>query len=212
MQRSLTWKSLQAVSRVWTTLCFDLKVYGQHHLPQTGPALVLSNHQSLLDMIALAVQLDRPMSYMARHDLFDHAGLARLIRKLHAFPVRQETADIGAIKEAVRRLQEGHIVNIYPEGSRTLTGEIGPMEPGAALIVRRAKVPVVPAVVWGAFEAWPRDRRIFRPHPIRVQFGPPMMLHHLRGEQVMQQVEQTLKAMYGRLRQQCVEELRQQRM
>jgi 1-acyl-sn-glycerol-3-phosphate acyltransferase len=137
---------------------------------------------------------------MAKSELFANRFFAWLITSLHAFPVRQGEGDVGAVKETIRRLKEGHIVNVYPEGSRTETGELGPIEPGVALIVRRAGVPIVPVAIQGSYEAWPKHRRIFGPHPIRVMYGPPMDVANLKPREIVQQIEQVLRRLMGELR------------
>src|SRR6476646_1280256 len=142
-RRSLPWRYLQMLARVLTTLHFDLKVYGLHNLPRAGGVLIVSNHQSNLDPVLLAVRLDRPLNYIAKSELFENRFGGWLLRSvLNAFPVRQGAGDVGAVRETLRRLQEGHALNIYPEGGRTEDGRIAPLEKGVALIVDRAKVPV----------------------------------------------------------------------
>lgn len=191
------WKSLRMVARVATTLLFDLKVYGVEHVPRSGGAIIASNHQSYLDPVLIGVALPRPLSYMAKSELFRNRLFARLIRSLHAFPVRQGAGDVGAMKESIRRVREGHLLNIYPEGTRTEDGRLQPILPGVALVVRRAGVPVVPAVVDGAFDAWPPHRKLPRPRrwPIIVLYGPPMDFSGLKGEAISQRIDQTFRRM-----------------
>lgn len=199
-ERTLVWKFLQAGCRIGTTLLFDLKVYGVRHVPPTGGALLISNHQSFLDPILLGVRLLRPMSYMARSGLFKGRFFGWLIRSLNAFPVRQGEGDVGAIRQTIRRLHEGHLLNIYPEGSRTEDGEIAPIQPGIALILKRAHVPIVPVVIDGSFAAWPRGKRLFRAHPIRVMYGPPMDLTGRAPKDIIALVDETLRKMLQELR------------
>jgi 1-acyl-sn-glycerol-3-phosphate acyltransferase len=200
-EHTAAYKLTRMIARIATTLLFDLKVYGTRHLPRTGGLLLVSNHQSNLDPVLLGVQLPRALSYMAKSELFKvHPLFTWMIRSLGAFPVRQRTGDVGAVKEAIARLQEGDVLNVYPEGSRTETGEIGPMEKGIGLVIRRAKVPVVPVAIDGSYEAWRKGRRMFRRWPIRLQYGPPMDLAHLKGEEIVQRVDQTLRKMYDDLR------------
>ncbi|MCC6423188.1 MAG: 1-acyl-sn-glycerol-3-phosphate acyltransferase [Phycisphaerales bacterium] len=199
-RRSIIWCGCQAFARIITTLMFDLKVYGLHHIPTHGGALLVANHESYLDPVVVAVRVRRPVSFLARSGLFDNPAFGWLIRSLHAFPVRQGEGDIGAVKETIRRLKEGHVLNIYPEGSRTQTGELGPIEPGIALMVRRAGVPVVPVVISGSFTAWPRGRKIFHPAPIRVLYGPPMELNHLKPAQITARIDQTFRQLLAELR------------
>jgi len=199
-ERRFLWKCLQVVARVLTTLLFDLKVYGRRHVPARGGVLIVSNHQSALDPVVLAVRLSRPMNYLAKSELFQYRCFTRLLRVVNAFPVRQGAGDVRAVKETIQRLQEGHLMNVYPEGARTLDGEIGPMQKGVALIIERARVAVVPAVIVGAFEAWPIQRRVFTCRPIRIQYGPPMDLTGLERDEIMIVIDRKLREMHESLR------------
>ena len=189
--------------RPWADVWFDLKAYGVNNVPRKGGVLIVSNHQSYLDPALIAVKLPRPLSFLAKSELFENPFFDAFIRSLNAFPVRQGEGDVGAVKETIRRLQEGHALNVYPEGTRSLTGEIEKMQPGVGLIVRRAGVPVVPAVIEGSYQAWPpkRGHKIFRPHPVRIVYGPPMELHDLKANQIVQRIGQTLHTMFDALRQ-----------
>ena len=197
---TMLWKVGRVICRIYTSFFFDLKVYGAEHVPPTGGVLMVSNHQSYLDPVLVAVKLHRPMSYLAKSELFRNRFLNWLIRSLNAFPVRQGKGDVGAIKETIRRLHEGHLLNIYPEGSRTQTGELGPIEPGVGLVVRRANVPVVPAVIYGSFNAWPPHRKFPRSAPIRVMYGPPLQVEGLKGEQIVQLIDRTFREMLEKVR------------
>jgi 1-acyl-sn-glycerol-3-phosphate acyltransferase len=190
-------------ARPWADLWFDLKVYGVEKVPKQGGVLIVSNHQSFLDPVLFACKLPRPLSFFAKSELFENKFFGAFIRSLNAFPVRQGEGDIGAVKEVIRRLHEGHALNVYPEGSRTFNGEIDKMQPGVGLMIRRAQVPVVPAVIDGSFQAWPRGgkHKIFRPHPIRIVFGDPVELHHLKGPHLIERVGNTLNTMLKDLRQ-----------
>ena len=201
-ERSLPWKCLQVVARILATLLFDLKVYGRHHVPARGGALIVSNHQGNLDPVLMAVRLDRPLNYIAKSELFQSRWTSWILHIVNAFPVRQGAGDVGAVKETIRRLQAGHLINIYPEGSRTEDGRIGPLQKGVALIVHRAGVPVIPAVIVGSFEAWPIHRAIFRPWPVRIKLGPPLDLTRLDSEEIMRTIDGILHAMFEELRNQ----------
>lgn len=194
------WKFLQTIARITTTLMFDLKVYGAHRVPGRGGVLLVSNHQSYLDPVLLGVRLKRPLSYMAKSSLFKVPPFAWFIRSLGAFPIKQNSADIRALKEAIERVHEGRALNVFPEGSRTDTGKLLPIEPGIALVIRRAKVPVVPAVIDGAFDAWPLTRKMFRPAKIRVLYGSPMDLSNLSREQVTETIARTFRMLLDDLR------------
>jgi 1-acyl-sn-glycerol-3-phosphate acyltransferase len=104
------------------------------------------------------------------------------------------------VKETIQRLQEGHLMNIYPEGARTRDGEIAPLQRGVALIVERVQVIVIPAVIVGAFEAWPIHRRVLCCRPVWIRFGPPMNLADLERDEIMETIDQTLRNMFESLR------------
>ena len=141
------------------------------------------------------------MSYLGKSELFHvHPFFTWLIRSLGGIPVRQGAGDVGAVKETIQRLREGHVLNVYPEGARTEDGEIGRLERGVALIVRRSAVPVVPAVIVGSFEAWPRRRSFLRPWPIRVRYGPPMDLGGQSPDEIIATIDRTLRDMFDELR------------
>jgi 1-acyl-sn-glycerol-3-phosphate acyltransferase len=164
-------------SQLLYALMFRGRTYGIRHVPSTGGVLLVSNHQSFLDPVLAGLGLPRECSFMARSTLFDIPWLRRIIAYLNAFPVKRGTADMGAIKETLRRLKDGKIVLAFPEGTRTLDGSIGAMRAGVVLLARKARVPIVPVMIHGAFEAWPRTAWLPRPHPVLVAYGPPMYPH-----------------------------------
>ena len=196
----VVWKFVQVMFRIFFSVFFDLKVYGVKNVPREGGALMVSNHQSLLDPPLLGVRVHRPMSYMAKSELFKHAWFAWIIRRLGAFPVRQGAGDVGAIKETVNRLKEGRMLNIFPEGGRTETGEIGPMQPGVALVVRRAGVPIIPVAIHGSYESWPKGKRFFHRHPIRMAYGPPLDVTGMKGDEIVKLIDRAIHRLFDRLR------------
>lgn len=150
--------------------------FGRENIPDSGGVLIVSNHQSYADPLLIGVGLNRQIHIMARRSLFHKHVLFRwLILSLNAFPLNNNGSDVGAIKEAIRRLKRGNLVLMFPEGTRTGDGSIGEIHPGIAAIARRSCTPVVPAVIEGAFETWPRTRKLFRFGPaVKVAFGRPL--------------------------------------
>ena len=147
------------------------RVYGRHNEPSEGGVVYISNHQSFLDPMLVGFGLVRPLNYMARSTLFDTPGLSQLMSSLNAFPVKRGTADTGALKEAMRRIKRGGQVLVFAEGTRTRDGKIAPFLPGVSLLAQRAAKWIVPVVVDGAFEAWPRTQALPGKGNITVSFG-----------------------------------------
>lgn len=194
------WKLAQTIVRIGTSTLFDLKVYGRDNVPDDGGALMISNHQSYLDPAVFGAQLRRPMSYLAKSELWKNPVFGWLITNLYAFPVRQGAGDKGAIEETIRRLQEGHILNLYPEGSRTPDGELLPIQRGVALVIRKAKVPVIPAVVDGSYGAWPKGQLLPSPHPVRVLIGKPRRMDHMKAADIVTETDRIFREMLAELR------------
>lgn len=151
-----------------------VRVFGVHHVPRQGGVLLVSNHQSFLDPVLTGLAIHRELSFMARESLLRLGLLSRLFVSLNAFGVRRGTADVSAIKEALRRLKAGAILTVFPEGTRTRDGSVQPMHAGVVLLARRAQVPMVPTLILGAFECWPRTRKFPLPGPILVAYARPL--------------------------------------
>jgi 1-acyl-sn-glycerol-3-phosphate acyltransferase len=107
---------------------------------------------------------------------------------------------VGAIREAIRRLREGRILTMFPEGTRSFNGQLQRIQPGIAMLIRRAGVPVIPAVIDGTFEAWPRGNHLPKHFPILVMYGPALPIGKLKGHQIVDLIESTFRSMQAELR------------
>jgi 1-acyl-sn-glycerol-3-phosphate acyltransferase len=186
------------------TILYRLRAYGKENIPMNGPVLILCNHQSFLDPMFSQSWVGRPFSFVARESLY-RGFFGRLIRSLYAIPIRQGQADIGAIKTVIGALKQGRAVCLYPEGSRTFDGRIAEIKPGFGLISRRADVPIVPAVIDGAFDCWPRTRKFPKlTGKVTVMYGKPIPAEHVRqvgDEAFAAELTKILRQMQGELRQ-----------
>jgi len=154
-----------------------------------------------MDPAVVTVGLIREANYMARDTLFHNRWFRWLIKSVNAFPVRRGTADLAAIKETLRRLKQGRLVVVFPEGTRTKDGRIQPMLPGLAAIAKKSKVPIVPTLVDGMYQAWPRDRLLPGLGDVIVEYGPailPSEYNDLTAEELMQQLHDRIVAMQQR--------------
>ena len=204
----LLYKFARRLLQVVFSLCFSVRCTGRRNVPATGGVLLASNHQSFLDPILVGFGLHREVHYMARETLFRNPLAGWLIRALYAFPVKRHSADLPAIKKTLRFLKNGEVVNLFTEGTRTRDGKIGKMQPGIVMLARKAGVPVVPVVIDGAFEAWPRDHKLCHCYPIRVMYGRPISPEQIRVEgddraalslwRQQIQMQQELRNRYGR--------------
>src|SRR5262249_51520967 len=148
----LTWY----VSFTGFTLFNSLRVEGRDNIPMTGPVLVIANHQSFWDPLLNGLATRRHQSFLARKGLFDNPIFAWVIRRLNGVPIDQEGVAKEGIKAILGQLHQGRAVVVYPEGGRTPDGKMHPLEPGIVLLIKRAKAPIVPVGIAGAFDTWPR--------------------------------------------------------
>lgn len=155
-------------------LIFGFRSFGRGRIPRRGGCIIACSHQSFLDPIIVGFSSARAVNYLARSSLFRSKLFAAFIRSYGAMELERDEADVKALKKCVERLRRGEIVLLFPEGTRTRTGEIGQLKPGLFLMSRRANVPVVPAAIEGSLKSWPRGRLLPRPAPLRIAYGEPI--------------------------------------
>ena len=154
-------------------VAFQYRAYGQENIIEDGPAIMAVNHQSYLDPPLVGITCKNELYYLARKTLFEKKLLGPIISRVNALPVDLSRGDLAAFRSVMKLLQEGHRTVIFPEGTRSLTGQIQKARPGIGMIIARTLAPVVPMRIFGSFEAWPKGGKI-RPHPITVVVGKPI--------------------------------------
>ncbi len=144
------------------TLGFSYRFAGTRNMPKSGPALVIANHQGFVDPWIVGMAVKRHLTYLARKTLFKNRFFAALIRSVNAVPIDQEGVGKEGIRAVLDVLNKGQAVLVFPEGSRTPDGVMHEFRPGIHLLLKRARVPIVPVGIAGAYDAWP----IWRHYPI----------------------------------------------
>jgi 1-acyl-sn-glycerol-3-phosphate acyltransferase len=178
------YRFLQICLRLTVPLYFRFRARGLEHVPQTGPALFVVNHQSFLDPFMVAIPISRPVRFLARDTLFRGRLVRAFMDKACAIPVSRESASSTTIRHAAAQLRQGFLVGIFPEGTRSYDEEIGTLKPGFIALIRRAEVPIIPVGLAGTGAAFPRGAWFVRPKTCRVVYGPPLspeLLSGLRG-------------------------------
>ncbi len=165
-------------------------------MPEQGPVILAANHLSILDPIVIGAGIRRPVSFLARADVFRLPLLSWLLPRLYAIAVERGTGDLSAIKGAIRALERGMAFGIFPEGTRSRNGRLQRLKTGVASIAFRTGSPVVPVAVVGTEEAWPVGRKLFRlRRPVRVVYGEPIpvprksKVSHQELENLTQEIE-----------------------
>lgn len=165
------YSTLWILSRTLGVALFGVRVRCDEPLPAAGGVLVLSTHQSHLDPLLLGLATQRRLSSMARSSLYRFKPFGFVITALDAVPIDREGSAVAAMKVVIKRLQDGAAVIVFPEGTRTHDGRMGEIKSGFAILAKKARVPIAPVAIVGAYECWPRSRRFPRPGRIRLEFG-----------------------------------------
>ena len=173
-QARMVTQGLVAGLRLLFKWLFDLKVYGREGLKDQGYVLC-PNHASFLDGFILVCAVPRAL----RHRLFslgyaryfDVPVLRALLKLIRVIPVDSARNVVAAMQVSSFILKNGQILSIFPEGSRSPSGEVGRFRKGVAILARELNVKLVPVYIQGAYAAWPAGASLPRPYPIRVIFG-----------------------------------------
>jgi 1-acyl-sn-glycerol-3-phosphate acyltransferase len=166
----MIYRILRVVARVFFGVVFRLQVSGLENIPRQGPVVICSNHISNWDPPLLGTPLPRKIHYMAKEELFRIPGLAWLITALGAFPVKRGGVSKESIRVALRLLEEGHMLGIFPQGTRGETGGMG--KKGAASLAIRTNAIVIPTAIIGEY-------RLFR--RMKIVFGEPIDLDEYKN-------------------------------
>ena len=152
-------------------LYFRGRVEGEENVPAQGPLVIVANHASDFDPPFLSNCVRRPVSYMAKEELFKVPVLASAIRLYGAYPVKRGNADRSAIREALKQLDQGWAVGVFLQGTRTVDGRISNPKLGAALIAAKAQAPLLPVSLWGTHRISPKGAKMPRAMPLTVRIG-----------------------------------------
>lgn len=170
---------LRGIMRVLvaTILGDRVHVEGLDNVPRRGGALLVGNHVGAIDPPLTGALLSRlDVHYMAKSEPFERAGVRWLFRGFNAFPVVRGSADRVALRYTLDLLHAGHIVLVYPEGSRSPDGRLRDPQAGVGFLARHGGVPVIPVAVWGTEKVIPRGTTRIHRADVHVRYGPPVAL------------------------------------
>src|SRR5215831_18553283 len=145
---------------------FRWRVFNSDRVPLTGPVILASNHASFLDPPLVGAGIKRGINYLARESLFRFPGIGWLLRNWNSVPVDREGGGAKGLRAILDRLLAGGAIVLFPEGTRTRDGKLQPARSGIGLVVIKSDAVVVPARVFGTFEAYARHIKIPLPHRI----------------------------------------------
>lgn len=153
---------------------YDFTQSGVQHVPKSGPVIFAANHVSFYDPPAIGAYLHRQINYFARDSLFK--GLfGKGLLEIGTIPVARENAEVKSLKAIFKSLKAGGAVAIYPEGTRSPTGELMKPKPGAGMIAAKSKAVVIPTRLFGTYETFGRsDKTPKIGGRIHITYGAPV--------------------------------------
>jgi 1-acyl-sn-glycerol-3-phosphate acyltransferase len=182
-------------------LFYRLRIEHRNRCPRRGGLLVVANHQSFFDPPLLGVALPRVLIYTPRATLKKSRVYRLLTAGLDLEHVEREGRDVGAARRMIERLKDGDVIALFPEQTRTSDGCLGKITPGFHMLASHAGVPVLPVLIDGAYDVWPRGRR--RPRlsgRITVRVGEPFGVQEIDRNEAARRVERALLEMGAKRR------------
>ena len=166
---------MRTITQVYLAGLFN--VVGVENFPRSGPVIVCPNHSATLDPPMVPAFVPRGDSWsMAKSEYFSRAHLAFIFRQYHAFPVVRHTADRSALRRAFDLLRDGHVLVMYPEGTRVESGVLANPEPGAGFIAQKAGCPVIAVGLTGTRDCLPKGAHWPRRTRVTITFGKPFLV------------------------------------
>jgi len=154
---------------------YRIETIGQENIPKEGSVLLCSNHISNFDPIVVGITTPRPVHFMAKEELFQVPLLGKLVPYLNAFPVKRGMSDREALRKGLGILKEDRVLGLFPEGTRSKTGELGEGLAGAGFFATRSEALIVPCAVIGPYKAL---------NKLKVVYGKPVDFTEYRKNKI----------------------------
>ncbi|HHX18500.1 MAG TPA: 1-acyl-sn-glycerol-3-phosphate acyltransferase [Clostridium sp.] len=184
---------------IYFSVFYRVQIIGKENIPKEGAAILCSNHVSELDMFFIGYRIKRLIRYMAKEELFKNPLSRVVIKNLGAFPVKRGKGDVGAIKTSLKLLSEGHIVGIFPEGTRKKiadkTNKKVKVKAGVALLAQKSQAPILPVLISGNYKLFSK---------VKIIFGKPFILDldknkKYTSNELLSESEKIMKKIYSLL-------------
>jgi 1-acyl-sn-glycerol-3-phosphate acyltransferase len=181
---TLIYRACRLLSMLGSVPLWPMTMRGRRRVPTSGGAVLISNHQSFLDLIFIGQAVNREITYVARTTLWNSLFYRAITWPFRFVRIRRGESDLAALKDGIERLKRGEIILLFPEGTRTRTGQVGPFTMGFHTLASRAGVPIVPIRVSGSYKAWPRSQLLPYPRRVVIDIFPPLDIRGMSKEEV----------------------------
>ncbi len=173
---------LRLVSRV----IWGLKVFGTENIPRTGKCILCVNHGSYLDAFiveaAMPASLRKGLFFVGFRAYFEQFFIKDIIKYIRVIPIDPGMHFVEAMQASSYVLKNDKMVCIFPEGQRTIDGNVKEFKKGVGILAKELNIPLIPVLITGSYESWPRTKSLPRPYPIKITFGRPFNFDELKVE------------------------------
>jgi 1-acyl-sn-glycerol-3-phosphate acyltransferase len=164
-------RTFKVINSLYARIYHDLAVLSPPRLPRTGSAILISNHTSSLDPLLIQSVLDRVVVWMMAKEYYDIPALKPFFKLIEAIPVERGSRDTSAMRLALRALQEGRILGVFPEGQIETTRDLLPFQSGVAQMAIKLKVPIYPCYLDGTQRGQDMGESFVRRNAASIRFG-----------------------------------------
>ena len=184
------------LAKLLARMIFSMRVIHPERMVESGPLLIAVNHSSFFDPPLAGICSRRGVYYLARKTLLKWPFFGPLFPAMNVIPVERDGNDMSALREVIKKVKEGNAVLLFPEGTRSLDGDLQPARAGNGLVIAKTGAPVLPMRIFGAYEAFPKNARRFQLSQISVVIGEPI---HFSAEEISNSSRETYQLLSNRV-------------
>jgi len=171
----LSYRTTNLTVGTFLRIMFRPRYLGREKIPSDGPLIIAANHLSHIDPAFIMTATKRPVSYMSKKEHFDGAIRRLVFKQVGVIPVDRDAGGADALKDAIKILEEGGAIGIFPEGTRSRDGDMGKGKTGVARLAAMSGAAVVPVAIRQTDDVWPVSKRAPRPwRKFYYKFGDPI--------------------------------------
>jgi 1-acyl-sn-glycerol-3-phosphate acyltransferase len=184
------------LAKLLARIIFSMRVIHPERMVESGPLLIAVNHSSFFDPPLAGICSRRGVYYLARKTLLKWPFFGPLFPAMNVIPVERDGNDMSALREVIKKVKEGNAVLLFPEGTRSLDGDLQPARAGIGLVIAKTGAPVLPMRIFGAYEAFPKNANRFQLSQITVVIGEPI---HFTAEEISNTSRETYQLLSNRV-------------
>lgn len=171
---TLVYNIFYNLAKILARLFFRYRVVHPERMIESGPLILAVNHSSFLDPPLAGICSKRAVYYLGRKTLMDWPVFGRLFPDMNVIPVERDGNDMSALREVIKKIKGGNGVVLFPEGTRSPDGQLQPARAGIGLVIAKTGAPVLPMRIFGAHEAFPKNKKLPRFTKLTVVLGEPI--------------------------------------